>query len=306
MLDVEVCGHDVIADGVVAVRLRGEGLPAWEPGAHLDVHLPNGLVRQYSLCGEPGGDYRIGVLREPSSRGGSDAVHTLRVGERLRISEPRNNFALEPADRYLFIAGGIGITPILAMVRAAHGEGADWRLLYGGRSRKSMAFVDELLAIDPERVVLHPQDEDGLLPLRSWLDAPRGDTLIYCCGPEPLLRAVEYEAVLWPLHALRIERFTAKPLAEPAREEAFDVELARTGRTLTVRQEQSILDAVADAGVELLSSCRQGVCGTCVTRVLGGRPDHRDSILTAEARENGDRMYLCVSRSCSDRLVLDL
>jgi ferredoxin-NADP reductase len=311
LLDVCVTDLRTVAAGVCTVELSADRpLPAWTPGAHLDVHLPGDLLRQYSLCSDPAeATYRIGVLREPNSRGGSSYVHEhLRVGDRLQISAPRNNFALEQSPAHLFIAGGIGITPILPMVHEADRCGTDWRLLYGGRSAASMAFTDDLIALDAGRgrVVLHPQDTGGLLPLRAWLDEPSGDTLVHCCGPAPMLNAVEYETLLWPARALRVERFTPRPVPPPARTTAFVVELARTGRSVTVQPDVSVLDAVSTAGLGMLSSCKQGLCGTCVTRVLEGIPDHRDSILTAADRENGDRMYLCVSRSCSDRLVLDL
>lgn len=302
------------ANGVVELVLRdpaGTTLPEWTPGSHLDLHLPDGVVRQYSLCGDPAdrSAYRVAVLREPNSRGGSRWIHDgLREGDVLGVSMPRNNFALVDADSYVLVAGGIGITPMLAMTRELARRGADWRLLYGGRTRASMAFLDELDHLDGGRgrVVVHRQDEAGLLPLRSWLSAPRGDTAVYCCGPEPLLDVVEYETLLWPLHALHVERFSARPLAAPERRTSFTIELARSGGEIEVGPETGVLEALAARGVDVLSSCGEGTCGTCVTRVLGGTPDHRDSILTPAAREACDRMYPCVSRSCSDRLVLDI
>ncbi len=306
---VRVVGRARAADGVLTLTLQqldGSALPAWEPGAHVDLHLPGGLTRQYSLCGDPADPtYRLGVLREPAGRGGSAWVHDACADDaELTVQGPRNHFALVPAARYVFVAGGIGITPILPMLAAAQRAGADWRLLYGGRSRASMAFLDELAAYG-DRVTLWPQDESGLLPLRDWLREPRGDTKVYCCGPGPLLDAVEDECVMWPVDTLHLERFTPREVGSPVRAEAFEVELRRSGRTLTVEPGTSVLDALDEAGVPVLSSCRQGTCGTCETRVLAGVPDHRDSILDASQREAGDTMYVCVSRSCSPRLVLD-
>jgi ferredoxin-NADP reductase len=290
------------------VHPDGHRLPDWTPGSHIDLVLPNGLTRQYSLCGSrwDSHSYRVGVLREPAGRGGSAFVHDeLRPGDVVGVGGPRNNFPLVPAPRYLFIAGGIGITPLLAMVHQADLIGADWRLLYGGRRRGSMAFLDELAGYG-DRVRVVPQDECGLLPIAEFLGAPRPDTRVYCCGPAPLLAAVEAACADWPPHALRTERFVADDRGAPAREGPFEVRLARTGTTVTVGPGESVLDAVQATGVEVLSSCRQGVCGTCETGVVDGRPDHRDSLLDDDERAAGDCMYICVSRSCTDRLVLDL
>lgn len=297
-LDAVVDGRHEAAEGVVVLTLRaadGGALPGWSPGAHVDLLLPAG-PRQYSLCGEPAdvGVWRIGVLREPGGRGGSAHVHdTLHVGASVRVRGPRNLFPLLPAPRYLFIAGGIGITPILPMLAAA---GSDWELVYGGRSRATMAFLDELA--DP-RVTVAPEDETGLLDLDGLLGVPRPDTLVYCCGPEPLLAAVEERCP-----AARVERFTPKPVTGVTT--SFEVELARTGVTLTVPADRSVLDVAEDAGVTVLSSCAEGTCGTCETPVLAGDIDHRDSVLTDEEREEGDCMMICVSRATSPRLVLDL
>ncbi|MER6786797.1 PDR/VanB family oxidoreductase [Streptomyces sp. NPDC000658] len=295
------------ADGVLALTLRhplGEPLPAWEPGAHVDVVLGPGLERQYSLCGDPAdrAAWRIAVLREADGRGGSAHVHEqVRQGDKIRVRGPRNHFALRPAPRYRFIAGGIGITPLLPMLAAAEAAGADWSLLYGGRTRASMAFTGEL-AVYGDRVTVAPQDEAGLLDLGPVLDALPEDALVYCCGPGPLLDAVEERC---PPGALRVERFQAKE-RPAAQEEEFEVELAQSGRTLTVAPGVSVLDAVRAAGVEVLFSCTEGTCGTCETDVLDGTPDHRDSVLSAGEREAGETMMICVSRCRGKRLVLDL
>jgi ferredoxin-NADP reductase len=205
----------------------------------------------------------------------------------------------------VFIAGGIGITPMLPMVAAAEAAGSTWELLYGGRRRTSMAFVDELAAYG-DRVTLWPQDEAGLLDLDALLGAPRADTLVYACGPEPLLAAVEQRCAGWPHGALHLERFSPKPMGEPVRAEAFEVVLERSGITVSVPPGRSIMTVVEEAGVAVVSSCAEGTCGTCETRVVEGLPDHRDSVLRDEERAANDCMMICVSRSCGDRLVLDL
>ncbi|HEX3649118.1 MAG TPA: PDR/VanB family oxidoreductase [Pseudonocardiaceae bacterium] len=306
-----VTAKDVLSDGVVALTLAhpdGDRLPDWTPGAHVDVVLPNGLARQFSLCGDrwDAHTYRIGVLREPDGRGGSAYVHdTLRVGDLVGLGGPRNNFPLVPAGRYLFVAGGIGITPLLPMIEQADALDADWRLLYGGRRRSSMAFLPDLARYG-DKVVVEPEDECGLLDLPGWLGEPNQGTRVYCCGPAPLLAAAERLCQAWPPYSLRVERFTPKEFGAPVRPGPFDVELRRSGRTVTVPDGSSVLTALRLAGVGVLSSCRQGVCGTCETTVLSGLPDHRDSILADHEREAGDRMYICVSRSRTDRIVLDL
>lgn len=308
---LEVLNKTVVADDVVTLTLahpEGARLRDWAPGAHIDLVLPSGMVRQYSLCGDRWDPftYTVGVLRESAGRGGSAYVHDeLRPGHRVGVGGPRNNFPLAPAERYLFVAGGIGITPILPMVSQAALLGADWQLLYGGRRRSSMAFLDRLGRYGG-RVQVIPQDVAGLLDLPAYLGEPRPDTKVYCCGPAPLLAAVERACARWPPHSLRTERFVARETGAPARVGTFEVELARAGKTVPVEPGISVLEAVAAVGVEVLSSCRQGTCGTCETTVLAGRPDHRDSILDDDDRAANDCMFVCVSRSLDDRLVLDL
>jgi ferredoxin-NADP reductase len=299
------------ADGVLTLELAapsGGRLRDWTPGSHIDLVLPNGLTRQYSLCGDrwDAHTYRVGVLREPESRGGSSHVHdSLQVGDLVGVGGPRNNFALVPSDRYLFVAGGIGVTPILPMVRQAEMLGADWQLLYGGRHRGSMGFLDEL-ATYGDKVLVRPQDEFGLLDLAGFLGQPRSGVRVYACGPGPLLAAMERACADWPPYTLRTERFVAEEAGAPARTAPFEVELARTGTTVTVTPDKTVLEALNQIGVEVLSSCRRGVCGTCETTVLAGRPDHRDALLDDDEREVNDCMYVCVSRSRDERLVLDL
>lgn len=304
------------ADGVVAIELAaadGSPLPAWEPGAHVDLVLPSGLIRQYSLCGDQSDPdaYRVGVLQVPDGRGGSAEVHALRAGQRIAIRGPRNRFPLVLADHYLFIAGGIGITPILPMVRAAAAAGREWRLIYGGRSRATMAFADELLALGGDRVHLVPEDTDGMPDLAAALaDTPRG-AAIYSCGPEPLLAALEkVMAADFPDRHLHIERFAApRPPQQtdaPAPAVEFQVELRRSGRLLPVPADRSLLEVIREAVPEVPSSCEEGFCGSCELRVLAGTPDHRDTVLSPGERDRRDVVYPCVSRARSQKLVVDL
>lgn len=310
VFEVDVTAVKTEADGVVSLELRSLSgpLPSWSPGAHIDVILPNGLVRQYSLCGDPRNSdvWRIGVLREPSSRGGSRCIHDeIQPGDRLRVAVPRNNFGLVEAGRYLFIAGGIGITPILPMIRQVADEGRPWTLLYGGRTRGSMAFLDEISAYRGGEIHVVPQDEFGLLDLPRFLGAPRTDTAVYCCGPGPLIDAVEANCRSWPAGALHRERFA--PSAKSKLEKgAFEVELARSGQRLMVPAHTSLLTVLENAGHKITNSCRAGICGTCLVRVLSGVPQHNDDVLSDADRESGAVMLVCVSRSESDLLVLDL
>jgi ferredoxin-NADP reductase len=312
--DLVISQRDILAEGVVALSLddpTGRPLPGWTPGAHIDLMLSASLVRQYSLCGSPADTHtwRIGVLRDPQSRGGSDFAHDkLHVGSAVRVRGPRNHFPLVSAPRYQFIAGGIGITPMLPMIEAARAAGAQWQLAYGGRKRASMAFVEDLAAYG-ERVTIWPQDEQGLLDLQGILGCPRDDTLVYCCGPEALLSAVEGACASWPAGTLHLERFTAKPGADQPPSGAldtFEVVCQRSGITVTVPAGRSVFEVLEDAGVSVLGSCLEGICGTCEAAVLEGSPDHRDSVLSAEQQAGSEAMMLCVSRSLSERLVLDL
>ena len=299
------------ADRVVSLdleRLDGADLPEWTPGAHIDLHLPGVITRQYSLTGSPADrrTWRIAVLHEDAGRGGSRAVHTqVRAGDEVTVVGPRNNFPLSPAGDYLFVAGGIGITPLLPMVAAADAAGASWRLVYGGRSRDAMAFATALVEAHPDRVDVVPQDERGLLDLPSLLGSLSDQTHVYCCGPEPLLAAVE---ALCPADRLHLERFAARPRAEAdaGAERAFDVVLQQSGDVVPVAPGQSVLDALEARGLDVPNSCREGICGTCETKVIDGLPDHRDSLLSDDERAANDTMMVCVGRALSDRLVLDL
>ncbi|WP_308259023.1 PDR/VanB family oxidoreductase [Pseudonocardia sp. H11422] len=254
------------------------------------------------------------MLREPVGRGGSRYVHdSLRPGARIGVGGPRNTFALEPAPGYLFVAGGIGITPLLPMIDHVERAGVPWRLLYGGRTRRAMAFLDRLARYG-DRVRVVPQDECGLLDLDSALAGlpELGDgALVYGCGPEPLLTALEQRCAGLGDDALRVERFAA-PEPDPgraARDAAageFVLELARSGRTLVVEPGTSVLERLVENGIDVPRDCQEGICGSCQVRVLAGEPDHRDHILTTRQRRAGDTMMVCVSRCLGDRLVLDL
>jgi ferredoxin-NADP reductase len=310
---VRVSKRTMVADDVVALELRntdGGPLPGWSPGAHVDVLLSPDLTRQYSLSGDPDDRsvWRIAVRWEPAGRGGSQHVHDrLRVNDVVRVSEPRNHFPLLPAPRYLFIAGGIGITPILPMLTAARTAGAVWELHYAGRSTASMPFREQLLSEHGPRVSLYPEDERGRIDLDLLIGSRDPDTLIYCCGPAGMLDAVEQCCAWWPGRRLHVERFTPAGHDSPTPDREFEVELARTGRTLTVPADRTLLDVVEEAGADVLSSCREGTCGTCETTVLSGAVDHRDSLLTPAEQAANDTIFLCVSRAApGNRLVLDL
>jgi ferredoxin-NADP reductase len=309
---VLVAAHRPAAEGVVAIELvdvDGGALPEWTPGAHIDIFTDPDTSRQYSLCGRLDDDarYRVGVLREPASRGGSEYLHDrVRAGDLLTISAPRNHFELVAAPTYLFIAGGIGITPILSMIQQAERNAAEWQLLYGGRSRASMAFLDELAAYG-DRVSVVPQDEAGLLDLVAAYAGIGPDVEVYSCGPEPLLDAVHRLHDGRPSSRLHVERFKPVPVGpQSAVELPFEVELARSGLTVLVPPGQTILECVRAAGVEADSSCEEGVCGECETRVLDGVPDHRDSVLSDDEQTAGKVMMICCSRARTERLVLDL
>jgi ferredoxin-NADP reductase len=312
--DLVVHRRHEAADGVVALDLvdpAGGELPAWEPGAHVDLLLDDGLVRQYSLCGDPRDAkiWRVGVLLDPQSRGGSRHVHdNLAEHTSIRVRGPRNHFSLVDSPRYLFIAGGIGITPIIGMIDSAHCAGSDWTLIYLGRSRSTMAFAGELSETHGDRVTLWPGDEKGRFDLESALSQPAEQTLVYCCGPEQLLSAVEEHCNHWPEGSLHIERFAAKAPAEPTAEalDTFQVVCQRSGVTVEVSDETTILEALEDADIPIMSSCLEGICGTCEATVVEGTPDHRDSMLSEAERKCGNKILTCVSRSCSEKLVLDL
>jgi ferredoxin-NADP reductase len=309
-LDVVVTARTPSADRVELFEFAapdGRPLPRWQPGAHVDVALPGGEVRQYSLCGDPDAStWRVGVLRETSGRGGSAWLHdSLAVGDTVRLAGPRNHFEFEPrrGTSYVFVAGGIGVTPISAMARAAARAGVEYVIHYAGRSRASLALLDELAELHGDRLHVHAADEGDRLDVDALFAGMAAFTTTYCCGPERLVSAVEAAGAG---RQVVVERFEPKEVGEPVRHESFEVELVASGLTVTVPPDRSVLDVVEEAGVLVLSSCREGTCGTCETPVLEGEVDHRDSILTPDEQAAGDRMFPCVSRAACPRLVLDL
>lgn len=296
------------ASDVLSLRLRspdGKPLPGWEPGAHIELALPSGRRRQYSLCGDPGDTrfYRIAVLQIPQGRGGSVELHAhARAGQLINVQGPRNHFFLVPSSAYLFLAGGIGITPILAMAARVASAGDEWKLVYTGRRRVSMAFVDELHALGPDRVEVMASDERGRPDLDAIIGAASPGTAVYCCGPDRLLQAVRQRVAARPDLTLHSERFTGVAVGAG---NAFQVELRRTGRIIAVPADRTVLQAVRDVLPAVAFGCQQGICGACRTVVLAGEPDHRDELLTSTERAAG-AMLICVSRARSERLTLDL
>jgi ferredoxin-NADP reductase len=288
----------------------GRALSPWSAGSHVDVLLPSGLVRSYSLCGDPTdrSSYRIAVLRAENGRGGSAELHlAAAAGRRLDVSRPRNNFPLSTHPHYLFLAGGIGVTPLLSMVRSAARARTPWTFVYGGRSRGTMAFLDELEALPGGKLEIVPQDEKGLPDLEAILRAAPDDTAVYCCGPSVMLDAVVATGrAVRPELPIHLERFTNLAVRHRDDDAAFEVTLARTGCTLAVTRGTSILEAVRTVLPSVSSSCEEGVCSACETAVLAGIPDHRDAVLTPKEQAANDYMMICVSRSRSPRLVLDL
>ncbi|MBT8163254.1 MULTISPECIES: PDR/VanB family oxidoreductase [Arthrobacter] len=314
-LTLEITGAALVADGVRSLRLaRGDraALPGWEPGAHLEFDLPNGQIRHYSLCNETtdANSYEVAVLLAPESRGGSEYIHNdLQVGDLVTVRGPRNNFpfAIGSRERALFIAGGIGITPILPMIRRAHAEGIEWSLVYGGRSRESMAYLEQLQHFG-SRVQIVPQDELGHIDLQTLLGVPQPDTKVFCCGPSGLLDAVQQLCRTWPDGTLHLERFAAGSLDASVQADAgtFTVVAERSGVTCEVGVGESITDALGRAGIIVPTSCREGICGTCETKVIAGIPDHRDFLLGDADRESGATMLICVSRAKTPELILDV
>lgn len=306
------------ADGVLSLTFvdpAGADLPEWSPGAHLEIELPSGLVRQYSLCGDPNDRcrYKVAVLRELNGRGGSAEIHdTVLAGRILKVRGPRNRFELGYAEKYVLIAGGIGITPILAMAREI-GDRKPWHLYYGGRSLDSMAFREDLAVLGARNVTFVPQDTEGILDLDAIFATVDDGTEIYCCGPEGLLGAVLARAeATGRSQQVHFERFGAAPrapeAAPPAPAGTFEVRLERSGSSIQVGPEQTVLEAIREVVPGMPSSCEEGFCGTCETKVLAGEVDHRDQILSDSERAANESMFPCVSRAkgTCPRLVLDL
>ncbi|MCK8785950.1 PDR/VanB family oxidoreductase [Roseomonas sp. NAR14] len=313
LLEVVIARREEQAAGIVVLDLvpaAGGALPGFEAGAHVDVHVGPGLVRQYSLCGSPAdaSRYRLGILLDPASRGGSAAIHAgFRAGERLRIGRPRNLFPLaDGATRSVLVGGGIGITPMLAMAHALDRAGAEFELHYCARERGRAAFLDELAAAPFQgRTRLHLSAETGRLVPERDLPPPAPGIHLYVCGPAGFMEEVIAGArrLGYPEPQLHREYFQTEVDTSG---DAFEVELAQSGRTVAVAAGQSIVAALAGAGVAVEVSCEQGICGTCLCNVLEGEPDHRDEYLTEEEKAAGDQILLCCSRARSKRLVLDL
>jgi tetrachlorobenzoquinone reductase len=287
----------------------GRPLPAYEPGAHIDLHLSNGLLRNYSLtvaAPEPS-IYTVGIKRDPASRGGSRFIHDeLHVGATLKIGGPRNNFRLrEDAAHTILIAGGIGITPIWCMVQRLNALKSEWWLSYACRSRADMAFRQELETMP--QAALHFDDESGgqFLDVGAIVAAAPKDAHLYCCGPAPMLQAFEAATKDWPREQVHVEYFTTKELP-PAKKGGFTVELSRSGVEYFIPEGETILNVLLDAGVDLDYSCELGICGACEQRVISGIPEHRDSILSEEEQAENKRVMICCAGCKTERLVLDL
>jgi ferredoxin-NADP reductase len=311
VVDRRLTAHDQDVVTLTLAGVDGSPLPPWRPGAHLDIHLPSGRIRQYSLCGDPThrDSYRIAVRRIPDGGGGSTEVHdVLGIGARVTTNGPRNAFPLtvpgygSPAQRLRFVAAGIGVTPILPMMRHVERLGVEWSMIYAGRSRDSLPLLDEVAEFG-DRVEIRTDDIHGIPTAAQLLgDCPDG-TAVYACGPAPMLTAIRAQLAGRDNVELHFERFAAPPVIDG---EPFNVVVASTGTAVQVGAEETLLSALQRAGVWPPYSCRQGFCGTCRTRVLDGRVDHRDTLLTDPERADG-MMLVCISRAAKgERLTLDL
>ncbi|GAA1247937.1 PDR/VanB family oxidoreductase [Prauserella halophila] len=293
-------------------RTDGAEFPAYEAGAHVDVVGPTGLVRQYSLCGRPSdrSSLHIAVKREPDSRGGSQALHTVSAGDSLEIGQPRNLLTLAPdADRHLLVAGGIGVTPLLGMAHELAGRGAEFELHYFARSREEAAFADHLESLAEFRGRVHlrfgtPRDKFPAV-LADLAPELTPESHVYTCGPDGFMtEVVTAFAPVVGEQRVHVEHFVAAE-ADTGEDDSFTVELD-TGETFAVPAGQSILSVLGENGIEVFKSCEEGICGSCVSGVLEGTPDHRDRCLSASDRQAGDQMALCVSRALTDKLVIEL
>lgn len=312
LFPVAVVERRVEADGVVSLALAPTGaadLPRWSPGAHIDLHTPSGRVRKYSLCGDPADRrcYRIAVLRQGDAGVSAEIHDRVHPGAELPVSGPHNHFPQVDAGAYLFLAGGIGVTPFLPMIARAEALGRPWRLHYVGRTRAGMAYLDHLAAFGC-RTRVTATSESGRPDLAAEIAALSPGEIAYCCGPEAMMAAaVEAARAAGHPERLKIERFGA-PAPDPAADAEnapFEVVIASTGQVLAVPADRPLGEVLSDAGVSCGLTCGEGYCGSCVTRVLDGEPDHRDTFLTPEERAAGE-MMVCVGRARGPRLVLDL
>jgi len=315
-IEVKVLNRVCEADGICSyelVRTNGQPLPPFEAGAHIDVHLGGNLIRQYSLCNAPGEThrYQIGVLRDTDSRGGSQAMHDrVDTGSVLQISEPKNHFPLVDAQRTLLLAGGIGVTPILSMAEALAAKGAAFEMHYSARSPDKAAFKERLAGCGfAAQVQFHYDSGDAAqkLDLATLLAKPEAGTHVYVCGPQGFIDYVMNTArsLGWPAAQLHVEYFSAAAV-DTSGDGAFDVKLASNGQTFTIPAGKTVIKILEEAGVVIPYSCEEGVCGTCLTRVVEGVPDHRDMYLTEEEQAANDQFTPCCSRSKTPVLVLDL
>ena len=296
---------------IVSYELRaldGSALPPFSAGAHIDLHLANGLIRSYSLVNPQAERHRyvIAVQKDRATRGGSKWVHEhLRAGDVIMVSAPRNNFPLaEDAAHSLLFAGGIGITPIMSMIERLSVLERPWQLYYCARTRAAAAFVDQLAGRSEVRFNFDREPGGAMLDMAPIIERASKGTHFYCCGPLPMLNAFEAITAGLPTELVHVEYFSAKE--PPSHEGGFTVVLAKSGRQIPIPAGKTILDALLEAGVDLPFSCKEGVCGTCETAVLEGIPDHRDLILTKEEHAASRSMMICCSGSKSERLVLDL
>lgn len=306
--------------GLTLGATDGDNLPSWEPGAHIELALDipgfadgdEKCYRQYSLCGDTNNlkTWEIAVLKDEDSRGGSRFIHdALQEGDVISVSEPKNHFPFNGEGHCLFIAGGIGITPIYAMIAKAKEAKIDWHLLYLARSNEDFIFLEKIKAIDPQRVTVHASNEQGPYLLKNKLDTLKDNSVVYSCGPQGLLDALEelHKAQKEPIWKLVLERFKVDtPIINEENEKPIIVTLSRTGKTIEVAADESILEALKKEGVRVKCSCRNGTCGTCETVVISGLPDHRDHVLSEDEKVLNETMMLCVSRAISEELVLDL
>jgi tetrachlorobenzoquinone reductase len=291
-------------------RAAGGALPPYKPGAHIDLHLPNGMIRQFSLC-VPNTDpdsYMVGIKRDAASRGGSRYIYDeMKVGDEIKISAPRNNFPLvENAAHVVLVAGGIGITPIWCMAQQLTALGRSWKLYYACRSRADMAFLEALEKLDPNFRHLHFDEEVGgkVLDVTAAIAEVPPDTHFYCCGPNPMLKAFEAAAANRPRDHVHVEYFTAKE--EASTTGGFWVELARSGEEYFIPPGKKILEVLFDAGIDVDYSCELGICGACETRVISGIPEHHDAVLSAEEQDSNTKVMICCCGSKTERLVLDM
>jgi ferredoxin-NADP reductase len=312
LLDVAIVSREDVGEGVIALSLAfpdGASLPPFEPGAHVDVHIGTKLVRQYSLCGDPGDTdvYRLGIKLEATSRGGSAAIHrAFNAGTGIRISRPRNSFPLvASATKTFLVAGGIGVTPLMAMAAHLDGAGADFDFHYCARSRQAAPFLGELeTSRYAERVHAH-LDDARIFNIARDTPVPVAGAHLYVCGPGPFIDAVIEAARQkgWPFGQLHFEKFSAAPEAGG---DGFEVTAARSGITVMIDAGQTIAEGLLAAGVDVALSCEQGICGTCLVKVCEGIPDHCDTYQTDDEMASNDRIAICCSRAKSSRLVLDV